>query len=108
MFINTNMNFFESQNPSKTEKAFMALADKLWFKEEMRYSENYNTTIDEIHNIHAEDLEESIYKYLRLMEIEITLVPYKMWVNSYQDTVPIDEHLIRKKRVICYYLSFVE
>tara|TARA_B110001450_G_scaffold204129_1_gene193776 strand:+ start:2555 stop:2863 length:309 start_codon:yes stop_codon:yes gene_type:complete len=102
------MNFFESQNPSKTEKSFMELADRLWIKEETKYSENYNATIDKIHNTQAENLEESIYKYLRLMEIEITLVPYKMWLNSYQDTVPIDEHLIRKKRMICYYLSFVE
>jgi len=102
------MNFYESQNPSKLEEAFYALADKLWYKEEKWYSKNYNIDIDNLYKILETDLEESIYKSLRMMELEVTRIPYKMWENSVDELAHIDDNLIRKKREFCYYLSFVE
>tara|TARA_B100000787_G_scaffold160811_1_gene140128 strand:- start:1961 stop:2269 length:309 start_codon:yes stop_codon:yes gene_type:complete len=102
------MAYYETQGPSVLEDAFMTLADRIWDTEEQIYSQQFMIDTDDIHQIHASALEESVYKSLRIFELEIALIPYKMWCNSCEEIISIEESVIRTKRELCYKLSFVE
>jgi len=102
------MAYYESQNPSVIEEAFMGLADRMWDIEEKYYSKIYKLDIDTIHNTPSAELNQSAYKSLRLLEQEISFKPYKMWCCSCKDVIVIEETAIRAKRELCYNLSFVK
>lgn len=102
------MAYYETQNPTVLEEAFMNLADMMWDVEEKQYSKVNTIDIDTIHNTAPEELEKSAYKSLRLIEQEISFKPYKMWCSSCKDVIVIEEIAIRAKRELCYNLSFVK